>query len=100
MVHSAVLALARLRLTTKEMARDIGLSGLNNAELDVLSAALDVQTKKHTFSASELLKHNALKDLSRTTLYRAVQSLKEQGFFVPHQLSTGRQLTVNLNLLR
>jgi predicted transcriptional regulator len=102
MAYSSFLALARLRLAAKEMASDIGLSDLNNAELDVFSAALDLHSEQSGFSAAQLLEHTGAHGLSRATLYRAVQSLKERGFFVRHKEDngSGRKLSVNFEMLQ
>ena len=102
MSYSTYLALARLRLAAKEMAADIGLSDLNSVELDVFSAALDLHADRDGFSAADLLQHTATQNLSRATLYRTVQSLRQRGFFMRHEEDNGkgRKLSLNLKMLK
>ncbi|WP_157132329.1 hypothetical protein [Roseobacter sp. AzwK-3b] len=95
MAYDALITLRHLRCAMKHVANQMGLSDLNEAELDALSAIGDLAEKAPTFQACQVVEHESMCGVSRTSKYRAVKSLEDRGVIARVCLNGKRVLTLN-----
>lgn len=95
MAYDALITLRHLRCAMKNVANQMGLSDLNEAELDALSAIGDLVEKEPTFQACQIAEHESLCGVSRTSKYRAVKSLENRGVISRVSLNGKRALILN-----
>jgi DNA-binding IclR family transcriptional regulator len=81
-VRETLSRFASLRQILLGMEQDLGLSGLGEAETLVLCAAAQVQGGALEIALSSLQKHPMTQDFSRSTFFRAINTLVEHGFLV------------------
>ena len=95
MAYEALMTLRHLRCAMKHVASQMGLSDLNEAELDALSAIGALIEKEPTFQASQIAEHENMCGVSRTSKYRAVKSLESRGVISRVCLNGKRALVLN-----
>ena len=89
-------AFAKLHLVLRELQSDLGIDDLSKPELDVLSVAIQLAKGEATFSSSEIVGHPLSQQYGRATVYRAISSLEDRGFFAPERTGAKHSYTLDL----
>lgn len=95
MAYETLMTLRHLRCAMKHLASQMGLSDLNEAELDALAAIGALVEKEPTFQACQIAEHENMCGVSRTSKYRAVKSLESRGVISRVCLNGKRALVLN-----
>jgi predicted transcriptional regulator of viral defense system len=73
------LKLAQVRALLADMEGELGLSELSAVERDVLYAFTEAAERRQTVATRDVMSHPLVTPISRPTIFRAIDRLKERG---------------------
>ena len=80
---------AALRTLLADMEADLGLVDLPGPQRDILYAASLLSSERPAVTTSELHQHSLVKGMTRSTFFRSLKALSENGYLVPKAGRTG-----------
>lgn len=80
---------AALRNLLADMEEDLGLLELPGPQRDILYAASLLSSEKVAVTTSELHQHSLVKGMTRSTFFRSLKALSENGYLVPKKGRSG-----------
>lgn len=91
-------AASQLRIVLRELETVLGLEKFSHLEIDVLYAALQLSARGKTFSSPEVIEHQLVKGYGRTTIYRALAKLENEGFIIVYTNGPTKQFTFRVEV--
>ncbi|HKL46960.1 MAG TPA: hypothetical protein VJ906_12055 [Roseovarius sp.] len=90
--------MSQLRLVLRTLELDLDIENLSNAELDVLSAAIQISDASPVslVASTQILEHELVQQLGKSTIYRSLASLEDRGFLVPRKSGYNAEYSLNL----
>lgn len=80
-------SLYKIRLHLHNMEKQLGLSQLTSAERDVLYAIRSLMENHQDIATHQILSHDLMENISRPTVYRAINRLLEENLIVKSTLA-------------
>lgn len=81
--------IAALRALLADMEADLGLRELTEPQRDILYAATLLSAKSSGVTTSELHQHSLVKGMTRSTFFRSLKALSENGYLVASTARSG-----------
>ena len=80
-------SLFEVRFTLHDMEKLVGLTQFTSAERDVLYVIRSLMEKCQDVATHEILSHDLMKNISRPTVYRAINRLLDEGLIVKSKVA-------------
>ena len=85
----------KIRILLHDMEKRFGLTKLTAAERDVLYVIKSLAEEKQTIASRDILQHDLTHNLSRPTIYRALNTLLERQFILKSPIADRGFFTLN-----
>ena len=81
--------IAALRALLADMETDLGLQELPEPQRDILYAASLLASGGSSVKTSDLHRHRLVKGMTRSTFFRSLKTLAENGYLIPKKGHSG-----------
>lgn len=94
------IAMSQLRSVLRTLELDLDIADLSKAELDVLSAAIQISGKntRAVVATTQIANHPLVQQLGKSTIYRSISSLENRGFLVVKKSGYNAEYSLNLKV--